>query len=192
MSIDFSSASFLESAADREGFLVDRPEVLFAGRSNAGKSTLINLICNRKGLMKTSSTPGKTRLVNYVSLGHSFYLCDCPGYGFERERDYFDSLMSQFFDVSREVLKGLVLVVDSRRGIMDSDREMIGYARDRDIPILTVFTKSDKVNRAQMGLVFTSFKREFPEYSYVSCSSLTHEGIDKVKEAVADLLTREL
>lgn len=192
MKVNFQAASFVTSAAGREGFLLDRPEILFAGRSNAGKSTLINLICSRKGLMKTSSTPGKTRLVNYVSLGKDFYLCDCPGYGFERERDYFERLMTQFFDASRKVLRGLVLVVDSRRGILSSDRDMIGFARERDIPVLAVYTKVDKLNRSQLSQALAEFRREFPEYTVVTSSSLKPAGIEEAREAVASLLTAEM
>ena len=187
MRVDFRKAEFVTSAADRKGFRLDKPAVLFAGRSNAGKSTLINLLCGRKNLMKVSSTPGKTRLVNYALVDDAFYLCDCPGYGFESKRDYFQKLMDDYFEASSHTLKGVVLVVDSRRGVLSSDEQMIEYCRSWGVKVLIVLTKIDKLNRSQVAQVVADIHRDYPDCDTVCSSSLRPEMIDTVRNEVGKL-----
>ena len=187
MTADFRRAAFVTSAARRQDFLTDRPCVLFVGRSNAGKSTLINLLTGQKGLMKTSATPGKTRLINYALIDERFYLCDCPGYGFESQRDYFEQLMDDFFQASARNLRGLVLVVDARRGILSSDADMIAYAQGRSVPVLAVLTKVDKLNRSQLAQLVRAIERDYPTIASVASSTARPDLIDTVRNEVSKL-----
>lgn len=187
MTADFRRAVFVTSAAGAKDFRSDRPAVLFVGRSNAGKSTLINLLTGQKSLMKTSATPGKTRLVNYALIDERFYLCDCPGYGFESQRDYFERLMDDFFQVSARTLKGVVLVVDARRGILSSDADMIAFATGHSVPVLAVLTKVDKLNRSQLSQLVQAVKRDYPTIGIVTSSTAKPELIDTVRNEVSKL-----
>ena len=191
MTSDFSKAVFVTLAADRRDFRFDRPIVVFAGRSNAGKSTLINLLCSQKNLMKTSAKPGKTRLVNYALIEDTFYLADVPGYGFEEQRDYFEKLMNGFFEVSGKKLKGLVLVVDSRRGILDSDRDMLRYVADRNIGILIVLTKVDKLNTTERKEAIQRVREEYPEANVVPSSTRDSSLLDTIRNEVTKLARRK-
>jgi GTP-binding protein len=135
-------------------------KVIFAGRSNVGKSSLINALLGRKKLARTGSTPGKTVSINYyrVNTGNGggsgyFYFVDLPGYGYARisktESRRVRDLISDFFRTVEDA-KLAVLLIDSRRGFMDSDREMISKILDKKIKLLTVLTKSDKLNNSEL------------------------------------------
>jgi GTP-binding protein len=142
---------FLTSAAEARQLVPDAGrEIAFAGRSNAGKSSAINAITERAGLARVSRTPGRTQLINFFELETERRLVDLPGYGFakvpEEVRRRWLQLMEHYFNV-RESLVGLVLIVDSRRGLGPQDAGMLEWvlARDRHAHIL--LTKSDKLNR---------------------------------------------
>ncbi|MGA2776454.1 MAG: ribosome biogenesis GTP-binding protein YihA/YsxC [Steroidobacteraceae bacterium] len=142
---------FLTSAAEINQLAPDMGrEVAFAGRSNSGKSTAINAITQRSGLARVSRTPGRTQLINFFELAAERRLVDLPGYGYakvpERVRAHWLELMQDYFN-SRESLVGLMLIVDSRRGLGEQDVAMLEWllARDREAHIL--LTKSDKINR---------------------------------------------
>jgi ribosome biogenesis GTP-binding protein YsxC/EngB len=123
-----------------------------AGRSNAGKSSAINVIVNRRQFARTSKTPGRTQLVNFFSLRDSERLVDLPGYGFARvsdkKRRHWGGLLSDYFRI-RESLRGLIMVVDIRRQLTDYDRRMMEFAELVDLPIHILLTKADKLKRGQ-------------------------------------------
>jgi GTP-binding protein len=142
---------FLTSAAEAHQLAPDTGrEIAFAGRSNSGKSTALNAITQRSALARVSRTPGRTQLINFFELENERRLVDLPGYGFakvpERVRARWLALMEHYFNV-RESLVGLVLIVDSRRGLGAQDAAMLEWvlARDRQAHIL--LTKADKLNR---------------------------------------------
>jgi len=148
----FPEASFMLSAAAGAQFPADRGvEVAFAGRSNAGKSSAINAITARHGLARTSKTPGRTRLLNFFSLGPDRRIVDLPGYGFatgpREERAQWAPLIDALRP--RESLKGLFLVVDCRRGIAASDLELIDWADPSRRKIHVLLSKADKLTRAE-------------------------------------------
>jgi GTP-binding protein len=148
----FPDVSFMLSAADRAQFPADHGvEVAFAGRSNAGKSSAINAITARHGLARTSKTPGRTRLLNFFSLGQDRRIVDLPGYGFaegpREERAGWAALIDALRP--RESLKGLFLVVDCRRGLSDSDLELIDWADPARRRIHVLLAKADKLTRAE-------------------------------------------
>jgi GTP-binding protein len=144
------SVKFIQSSTDlkscpREG----PPEFAFAGRSNVGKSSLLNLLAGTRNLAKTSSTPGKTKLINHFLVNDRWYLVDLPGYGFARTgkktRDAFLPTIGNYLQ-QRKTLACLFILVDSRHKPMNSDIEFINWSGEAGIPIALVFTKSDKMS----------------------------------------------
>jgi GTP-binding protein len=147
----YPSAKFVTSAAEAHQLAADTGrEIAFAGRSNAGKSSAINAITERAGLARVSRTPGRTQLINFFELAPDKRLVDLPGYGFakvpEQVRARWLALMEHYFEV-RESLAGLILIVDSRRGLGAQDTAMLEWARARARPAHVLLSKSDKLNR---------------------------------------------
>lgn len=145
---------FITSAGRPSGFPpADRPEVAFAGRSNVGKSSLINTITNRRKLARTSGTPGRTQLINFFSVGQSLYLVDLPGYGFARVpvavRDSWKRLVESYLE-KRASLAAVVVIIDIRRDPSEGDLELLRKLRTGGQTAIVVLTKADKLssNRA--------------------------------------------
>lgn len=152
--MQYHEVQFLGSAATQEQWpLSELPEVLFAGRSNAGKSSLINAICGRKNIAYTGKTPGKTVLLNFFAVDKRMILTDAPGYGYAkggiRRAMEFGSLLEPYF-AQRKNLKLLVLVLDIRRLPTADDLTMIQAAKEINLPILAACTKADKLSRNAM------------------------------------------
>jgi len=144
-------ARFLKSAAGADGFPEDSGvEVAVVGRSNSGKSSAINAILGRAGLARVSKTPGRTQLVNFFDLGAGRRLVDLPGYGFarvpDRIRAEWRDLVDAYF-ASRRSLIGLIVTVDVRRGLKDSDRVLLGFAGELGLAVSILLTKADKLSR---------------------------------------------
>jgi len=147
----FPHVTFLTSAAEPHQLAPDiGREIAFAGRSNSGKSSAINAITERTALARVSRTPGRTQLINFFDLGNERRLVDLPGYGFakvpEQVRARWLELMEHYFNV-RESLVGLVLIVDSRRGLGPQDTAMLEWMLARDRHSHVLLTKADKLNR---------------------------------------------
>jgi GTP-binding protein len=147
----YPHVKFLTSAAEAHQLAPDvGREVAFAGRSNSGKSTAINAITQRAGLARVSRTPGRTQLINFFELTPERRLVDLPGYGFakvpERVRIHWLELMQHYFNV-RESLVGLILIVDSRRGLGEQDVAMLEWVLARGRRAHVLLSKSDKINR---------------------------------------------
>ncbi len=140
------------------------PKIIFMGRSNVGKSSLINKLMNRKRLAKTSSRPGKTLSINYYLVNEQFYLVDLPGYGYAKapmtEVKRVRRLMTDFFSTVENV-KLLVILVDSRRGFMDSDLQILGEILNKGFKMLTVLTKSDKLRNSELSVQKKTLQTEF-------------------------------
>ena len=148
----YPHVKFVTSAAQADQLAPDTGrEIAFAGRSNSGKSTAVNSITQRAGLARVSRTPGRTRLINFFELAPERRLVDLPGYGFakvpERVRMHWLQLMEHYFNV-RESLIGLVLIVDSRRGLGAQDAVMLEWVLARDRLAHVLLTKADKLNRS--------------------------------------------
>lgn len=147
---NFAKTTFVKSASDKSGFIKDDlPQVCFVGRSNVGKSSLINMLCMQNTLARTSNTPGRTRLVNYFKVDGGFYLVDLPGYGYQKgsksQSDDWDNMMDDYF-VDNDKLKMVFLLMDIRRDVSELDFAMQSYLFDNDIPYKIVLTKADKLS----------------------------------------------
>lgn len=160
----YPEAHFIKSANALDQFVADDgAEVAVAGRSNAGKSSAINVIVNRRQFARTSKTPGRTQLVNFFSLREGQRLVDLPGYGFAQVsgamREHWGELLSGYFQVRRS-LRGLLLIVDIRRRLQDYDRQMIEFAETVELPIHILLTKADKLKRGQAANAVLEVRRE--------------------------------
>lgn len=130
----------------------DRHEYAFIGRSNVGKSSLINMLTNRKGLAKTASTPGKTRLINHFLINDEWYMVDLPGYGYARaskgDRGQFEKLIRDYI-LKRENMICLFVLVDSRHEPLPIDLEFMEWLGENGVPFVMIFTKADKLTTTQ-------------------------------------------
>lgn len=163
--VEIKSAEFRISASRTMPFKNDKvSEIAFVGRSNVGKSSLLNYLCGRKNLARTSSTPGRTRLINYFTInGGQFYFVDLPGYGFakgnKQEQKEWKELMESYFITSNN-LKLVVLLFDIRREINEDDEMMLKYFEYYHIPFISVVTKADKVAKSQRKLMALKIARQ--------------------------------
>ena len=125
----------------------DKPEYAFIGRSNVGKSSLINMLCNHKGLAKTSATPGKTLLINHFIINNEWYLVDLPGYGFAKRSKTVQQKLEQMiasYILQRKQLINVFVLIDIRHEQQKIDREFIDWLGESNVPFTIVFTKADK------------------------------------------------
>ncbi len=146
----YRQAHFLISAGKAKQFPQDGNEVAFAGRSNAGKSSAINTLCDNKGLARTSKTPGRTRLVNFFELDENRRLVDLPGYGFAKVpvamKNEWQKLMTQYLS-EQQALNGLVVIMDIRHPLNDYDWQMLEWCDHFQLPAHILLTKADKIKR---------------------------------------------
>ncbi|MBP5258422.1 MAG: YihA family ribosome biogenesis GTP-binding protein [Prevotella sp.] len=151
--MDIKKSEFtISSATVAQCPKTDLPEYAFIGRSNVGKSSLINMLCNHKGLAKTSATPGKTLLINHFIINNEWYIVDLPGYGFaKRSKTVQDKLrkMIESYILQRKQLVNLFVLVDIRHEQQKIDREFVDWLGQSGIPFAIVFTKADKVGRVK-------------------------------------------
>ena len=191
--INFSNVAFIKSApgiadAPKMGY----PEVLIVGKSNVGKSSLINALCNRKSLAFTSSKPGHTRLLNYYDVDHKFYLVDAPGYGYAKgglDLDkLFGQMMSDYFAEAQN-LKLVLLLLDSRRELSQNDLEILDYMKEYEINYYIVITKSDKVNQKEKAKLEKHLKESNVDMSRIyMTSSLENKTVVKLRSGIEKAL----
>lgn len=193
----YPDACFLGSAHRAEDFLPDAgAEVAFAGRSNAGKSSAINAIANRRELARTSKTPGRTQLVNFFGLDDRQRLVDLPGYGYARapraSRDHWRIVLAEYFG-KRRSLAGLFLVVDIRRGLGEGDRQMLAWADAIRCPVHVVLTKADKVSgRAARDTLQSLMHEGRPHFTAQLFSARTATGVTQARERLEAMLAARL
>ena len=144
-----SSAEYVSSFTEAAGLPQDRPEVAFVGRSNVGKSSLINRLLGRKNLAFTSSAPGKTRMFNYYLINGGFYVVDLPGYGFaktsKKERGRWGRLIGEYL-ATHPALRLVIHCIDSRHPPMETDEDVVALMRGEPVPYIIALTKSDKLS----------------------------------------------
>ena len=176
-----------------------KPEYAFIGRSNVGKSSLINMLCNHKGLAKTSATPGKTLLINHFIINNEWYLVDLPGYGFAKrsktERQKLDNMIRVYI-LQREQLVNVFVLVDIRHDPQPIDREFIDWLGESSIPFAIVFTKADKLAPSKMKSAAEKWMEslkdrweELPPYFITSAEKKTgrEEVLDYIEQITKEL-----
>ena len=189
----YPEARFITSANAAKQFVPDSGvEVAVAGRSNAGKSSAINIIVNRRQFARTSKTPGRTQLVNFFSLRDGQRLVDLPGYGFARVsdamREHWGELLAEYFRV-RKSLKGLLMIVDIRRGLKDYDRQMMAFAENVHLPIHILLTKADKLKKGQAATALLQVRNELDDRATVQqFSALNRQGEEEAREVLEHFL----
>ncbi|EJP6473670.1 MULTISPECIES: ribosome biogenesis GTP-binding protein YihA/YsxC [unclassified Clostridium] len=189
--MEIKKAEFVISAVKRAQYPEDgRPEIAFVGRSNVGKSTLINTLTNRRKLVKVSSTPGKTRLINFFLINDNMYFVDLPGYGYakvsKKEKENWGYIMEQYL-VERNQLKKIVLLVDSRHKPTGDDINMYNWIKHYNYEVLVVGTKLDKLKRNDINknkkIIRDALKMDKDD-KILLISSLSKEGKEEVLEEI--------
>ena len=182
----------ISAAALRQAPFPDRPEIAFAGRSNAGKSSVINKLTRQNALARTSKTPGRTQLLNFFHLSEEARLVDLPGYGFakapESVRREWHKMIENYLQ-ARDSLVGLVIIMDARRPLTDTDVQMLEWCGARPLPYLILLNKADKLSKGAAGASRQQVIHAVGGAAQVlTVSARTGAGIDQAKCAVLDLL----
>ncbi|MES1195520.1 MAG: ribosome biogenesis GTP-binding protein YihA/YsxC [Steroidobacter sp.] len=185
--------NYLTGAWQAAQFPVDAGrEVAFAGRSNSGKSSAINAITGRIALARTSKTPGRTQLINFFSLGGDKRLVDLPGYGFAKVppamQQHWHELMSSYFD-RRQCLHGLIVLMDSRHPLKDTDWQMLEWGNTRGVACHVLLSKADKLSQSEGSKVLRDVKNDLVGRASVQLFSATsHRGVDEARKVLDGML----
>jgi GTP-binding protein len=188
-------AHFLTSAAQPSEFPPPSlPEVAVVGRSNVGKSSLINTLVGQDGLARTSRTPGRTRLVNWFVIDDRFHLVDLPGYGYaqvnQSMRESWRPLIESYLS-ERTSLAGVLLLIDIRRGVQDEELDFIPWLAEREMPVVVALTKADKLAKNKRMLEIGRAKQALSvKKDPLTVSVLSNEGIEPLWRAIVGLVAK--
>jgi GTP-binding protein len=190
------SAEFIKSAALLNQVPQDnKPHIAIVGRSNVGKSSLLNVIMNRRRLALTSSRPGKTRLINFFLINDLFYLVDLPGYGFskasKKEQQHWQSLIESYLK-SIPQLKLIILLIDIRHPMSPLDYEMLEWLAFFNHRVIVIGTKADKLSSNQLVKQITYYKKALSPFQITeiySFSSITRKGKNEVWQAISSVIS---
>ncbi len=194
--MEIKNATFVVSNSDYRKCPDTRlPEYAFIGRSNVGKSSLINMLTNNKSLAKTSVKPGKTQLINHFLINKAWYLVDLPGYGYARtskaSRMEWQAMINDYI-LNRETLANLFVLIDSRIPPQKIDIEFINYMGAHGVPLIIIFTKTDKQKQSETAATVNNMKRvlsetweELPEM--ILTSSVTRTGRNKLLDRIDEI-----
>jgi GTP-binding protein len=189
-----TSAEFITSAAKPSQYPpAGLPEIAFSGRSNVGKSSLINTLANRKHLVKTSSTPGRTQLINFFDINKQICFVDLPGYGYARVPQSVKKTwgrMIESFLLKRKTLKGVVVIMDLRRTPGQGEMDLLNWLNHHTIASILVLTKADKLSKSrqaiQLGRIAQAFEKDTNEFVLFSAKSRL--GRDALWNAILSLI----
>lgn len=185
---------FILGAAEPHQFPQDeQAEIAFAGRSNVGKSSAINAICNRRKLARTSKVPGRTQQINFFTMGENARLVDLPGYGYAQVplavKKKWEKTIQEYL-TGRPNLRVLVLLMDIRHPLTDLDWQMIRWASDADLPTQVLLTKADKFKRGKVASIALQVERELSnvkgQFGVEPFSSQTYLGVDAMRAQLAE------
>lgn len=170
----------------------ERIEIAFSGRSNVGKSTLINKLFNRKNLARVSAVPGKTATINFYGL-ENLYFVDLPGYGYAKvaksEKERWSGLIEGYLNADRD-LRLVFQLIDMRHAPSADDLHMINFLIEAELPFVIVLTKADKLNKTERAKRMAAFAEEIPYFDdihIVSFSSQTFEGVEELRSIIEDI-----
>lgn len=189
----FAGADFYRTVYHEADLPPDRGvELALAGRSNAGKSSVLNALLNRQRLAHVSKTPGRTQAINFFGLGNARFLVDLPGYGYaavpRAKRELWGKLVSRYL-LTRQCLCGLFLICDIRRSLGPLDHQLLEWFTATGKPVHVLLTKADKLPRAQnakaLELANRVLEQSYPKVSVQLFSSLTHEGVSAARRVIA-------
>jgi GTP-binding protein len=195
--MEIKNAAFVMSNTDYKGCPEpDKPEYAFIGRSNVGKSSLINKLVNHKGLAKTSGVPGKTQLINHFLVNYSWYLVDLPGYGYakvSKESRHKWGKMIQNYLLNRKNLVSVCVLIDARIAPQAIDLDFLRFLGESAIPFVMLFTKTDKLGPGNIknmieiyqNTMFTEGWEEFPHYFITS--AISGAGCEELREFIAEV-----
>ena len=192
-----NEVSFLKGVAGIDGLPPDREaEVCFIGRSNVGKSSLINALFERRNLARTSKTPGRTQELNFFSLGESSYIVDLPGYGYAKaskdKRSDWQTLIKSYI-AERRSLKRVFTLVDARHGLKDNDREFFSFLDTYAVNYQIVLTKIDKVKKTEMPKLLDEINSKIEEHpacnpEFLITSAIKKSGISEIRDVMFSIL----
>ena len=200
MKINTNNANISITVGNSRQFPKDpRPEVALSGRSNVGKSSLINTLLGRKSLARVSSSPGKTITINYYDIDKKLYLVDLPGYGYakrsQESKKGWSSLTEDYFvkNPSSDSIKLVIQLIDIRTGPTDDDIMMINFLIDNGVDFIVVATKTDKLSKTQLTNALEEMHKEYFDgtgIEIIPFSSVTRIGKDEVWKKIADAISR--
>ena len=201
MKVNVNNSNIALTVGDPRQFPRDpKPEIALSGRSNVGKSSLINTLLSRKSLARVSSAPGKTITINYYDVDKKLYLVDLPGYGYAKRsgesKRVWSSLTNDFFtkNPSSDAIKLVIQLIDIRTGPTDDDIMMINFMIDTGYPFIVVATKTDKLSKSQLTLAIDKMKTEYFEGTNIEIipfSSVTRDGKDTVWNVIYEVLNKK-
>ncbi len=191
--MNFNKAEFFTSYGEYKQLPpAEKVEIAFSGRSNVGKSSLINKILNRKSLARVSSMPGKTATINFYKLEETF-LVDLPGYGYAKrsknEMVRWSSLIEGYLTSGRDIAL-IFQLIDYRHAPSKDDLHMISFMIENEVPFAIVLTKADKLSKRERAERMDGFKKEieyFEDITIIEFSAMTGEGVDKIREIIEDM-----
>ncbi len=199
MKINVNNCDIALTAGAQKQFPRDpRPQIALSGRSNVGKSSLINTLLNRKSLARVSSAPGKTITINFYNVDKKLYLVDLPGYGYAKRsmdsKRSWSSLTEDYFlkNPSADALKLVIQLIDIRTGPTDDDIMMINMMLDREIPFIVVATKTDKLSKTALQNTLDELHKEYFDgtgIEIIPFSSVTRDGKDEVWRRISDAIS---
>jgi len=192
----FRSAHFVLSAAEPHQLPSDAgAEIAFAGRSNAGKSSALNAICDQSGLARTSKTPGRTQLLNVFALDEDRRLVDLPGYGYAKVPEAMREKWRKVIDAylrERQSLRGVVLIMDSRHPLKEFDRQLLAYCHDIGMACHVLLTKADKLSRSEGLRTLAGVRKECVAQGWGATaqlfSAMAKTGLDEARSTLCGLL----
>jgi len=187
--MEIKTAEFVKGITGTNEILNDnRPQVAFIGRSNVGKSSVINSLVNRKDLVKSGSKPGKTRQINFFLINQEIYFVDLPGYGFMKaslkERDKAVKMILWYLFRSGVKFKKVILIMDVKVGLTDFDQEMLGFLNQDQIPVIIIANKSDKLKKNQLKDQIEKIKKSLGERRIIPYSAKTKLGRDDLLDKI--------
>ena len=200
MKINTNNAALFITVGDKAKFPRDpKPQIALSGRSNVGKSSLINTLINRKSLARVSSAPGKTITINYFDIDKKMYLVDLPGYGYAKRskesKKVWSSLTEDYFlkNPSSDALKLVIQLIDIRTGPTEDDILMINWMLEQDIPFIVATTKTDKLSKSQLKEALEKLDTEYfrnTGIEVIPFSSVTREGKDELWNRIFESISR--